>query len=79
MFNTEVFASEGTFISWYLPYNICCSTNNINPPKPETFFASEFDDFCKCCSYVSLEKGLGEKYFFFNRKCVFLVRPKTSI
>ena len=27
------------------------------PPKPETFFASDFDDFRKCCSYVTLEKG----------------------
>ena len=44
---------------------------HFNPPKPETFFASDFDDFCKCCSYVTLEKGLGEKYFFFTGSVFF--------
>ena len=49
----------------------------VNPPKPETFFASEFDDFCKCCSYVSLEKGLGEKYFFFLQEVCFFGAAKN--
>ena len=37
------------------PNGSCRRTGGkINPPKPETFFASEFDDLCKCSSYVSL-------------------------
>ena len=49
----------------------------VNPPKPETFFASDFDDFCKCCSYVTLEKGLGEKYFFFLQEVCFFGAAKN--
>ena len=33
----------------------------INPPTPETFFASDFDDFCKYGSHATLEKGKGRK------------------
>ena len=34
---------------------------SLNPPTPETFFASDFNDFYKCCSHITPEKGLGEK------------------
>ena len=33
----------------------------VNPPTPETFFASDFDDFCKYGSHATLEKGKGRK------------------
>ena len=33
----------------------------FNPPTPETFFASDFDDFCKYGSHATLEKGKGRK------------------
>ena len=36
----------------------------LNPPGPDTFFASDFNDFFICCSYDTPEKGLVEKQFF---------------
>ena len=38
----------------------------INPPGPETFFASDFNDFFICCSCDTPERGLVEKQFFFG-------------
>ena len=42
-----------------LPLNLM--VDFFNPPKPETFFASDFHDFYKCCSHITPEQGLGEK------------------
>ena len=36
----------------------------LNPPTPETFFASDFHNFFKCCSFEALEKRLKEEKKF---------------
>ena len=47
----------------YVMFTLIKNSNfyDINPPTPETFFASDFDDFCKYGSHATLEKGKGRK------------------